>query len=149
MYLPLLNYVVLHGLAVDFANIEDLLLFNGSIWVKTWYVYAVLIIIKWAACASPPSTMFTHGEAIYLLLLIDSLFLSHEATTMKSISLNSRQTNDSMVWEGTLNGGTSYIIKSAYLMFVKNTQSNSRWGFKSWQIHIALSKVIWKAHVYN
>ena len=46
--------------------------------------------------------MFTHGEDIYLLLLIDSLFLSHEATTIKSIRLSSRQTND-IVYGPTLN----------------------------------------------
>ena len=40
--------------------------------------------------------MFTHGEAVYLLLLIDNLFLSHEATTIKSIPLSSGQTNDTV-----------------------------------------------------
>ena len=57
--------------------------------------------------------MFTHGKAIYILLLIDSLFLSHEATTIKSIPLSSRQTNDT-VYGPTLNWGMLYILKSAY-----------------------------------
>ena len=96
MYLPLLNYVVLDGLAIDFANIEDFTFVQRLHLSEDLVRMCSLNHNKMSSCASPPSTMFTHGEAIYLLLLIDSLFLSHVATTIKSIPLSSRQTNDTI-----------------------------------------------------
>ena len=96
MYLPLLNYVVLDGLAIDFANIEDFTFVQRLHLSEDLVRMCSLNHNKMSSCAFPPSTMFTHGEAIYLLLLIDSLFLSHEATTIKSIPLSSRQTSDTI-----------------------------------------------------
>ena len=75
MYLPLLNYVVLDGLAVDFANIEDFTFVQRLHLSEDLVCMCSLNHNKMSCMCLPPSTMFTHGEAIYLLLLMEWPFI--------------------------------------------------------------------------
>ena len=77
MYLPLLNYVVLDGLVVDFANIEDFT-FVQRLHLSEDLVCMCSLNHNKMSCMCLPSLyhvyswrghlfIVTHGEAIYLL----------------------------------------------------------------------------------
>ncbi|XP_065619737.1 uncharacterized protein LOC136063366 [Quercus suber] len=69
------------------------------------------------------SELISQDSATWRTVIIDAIFLPHEADLIKSIPLSLRRPEDKLVWAGTFNG--LFSVRSAYRLAVEESRPSN------------------------
>lgn len=84
----------------------------GEKWLPTSSTYTAISPRLFLQADTRVSELIEESTASWKTSIVDALFLSHEAQTIKSIPLSSRLPADRLVWTETLNG--LFSVSSCY-----------------------------------